>query len=105
MENISMEEQLVYDRPESMASVQTHYCPGCTHGVAHRLVAEVIDEMGADALRFSMIMLSAQDVYLSREKFEVVQLERIVSPRKTDRFDNENSYLLRQLNHEHPRNI
>jgi len=32
---------------------------------------EVIDEMGADALRFSMIMLSAQDVYLSRQKFEV----------------------------------
>ncbi len=32
---------------------------------------EVIDEMGADALRYSMIMLSAQDVYLSREKFEV----------------------------------
>ena len=32
---------------------------------------EVIDEMGADALRFSMIMLSAQDVYLTREKFEV----------------------------------
>jgi len=46
MENVTMEEQLVYDRPESMASVQTHYCPGCTHGVAHRLVAEVIDEMG-----------------------------------------------------------
>ncbi len=32
---------------------------------------EVIDEIGADALRYSMIMLSAQDVYLSREKFEV----------------------------------
>lgn len=32
---------------------------------------EVIDELGADSLRFSMIMLSAQDVYLSREKFEV----------------------------------
>ncbi len=32
---------------------------------------EVIDEMGADALRWSLIMLSAQDVYLSREKFEV----------------------------------
>ncbi len=46
MENFSMDEQLVYDRPESMANVQTHYCPGCTHGVAHRLVAEVIDEMG-----------------------------------------------------------
>ena len=32
---------------------------------------EVIDEMGADALRYSLVMLSAQDVFLSREKFEV----------------------------------
>ncbi len=32
---------------------------------------EVIDELGADSLRFSMLMLSAQDVYLSKEKFEV----------------------------------
>jgi 2-oxoglutarate/2-oxoacid ferredoxin oxidoreductase subunit beta len=37
--------QLVYSRPESMAETPTHYCPGCTHGVAHRLIAEVIDEM------------------------------------------------------------
>jgi 2-oxoglutarate ferredoxin oxidoreductase subunit beta len=37
---------LVYERPESFTPVHTHYCPGCTHGVAHRLVAEVIDEMG-----------------------------------------------------------
>jgi 2-oxoglutarate ferredoxin oxidoreductase subunit beta len=28
-----------------MANVPTHYCPGCTHGVAHRLIAEVLDEM------------------------------------------------------------
>jgi 2-oxoglutarate ferredoxin oxidoreductase subunit beta len=38
--------QLVYQRPQSLADVSTHYCPGCTHGVAHRLVAEVLDEMG-----------------------------------------------------------
>jgi 2-oxoglutarate ferredoxin oxidoreductase subunit beta len=38
--------QLVYSRPKSMADVPTHYCPGCTHGVAHRLIAEVMDEMG-----------------------------------------------------------
>ena len=37
---------LVYERPESFTPIHTHYCPGCTHGVAHRLVAEVIDEMG-----------------------------------------------------------
>lgn len=39
-------EQIVYSRPESLTDTPTHYCPGCTHGVAHRLVAEVIDEMG-----------------------------------------------------------
>ena len=39
-------EKTIYTRPESLTSVQTHYCPGCTHGVAHRLVAEVLDEMG-----------------------------------------------------------
>jgi 2-oxoglutarate ferredoxin oxidoreductase subunit beta len=32
--------------PESLAPAATHYCPGCTHGVAHRLVAEAIDELG-----------------------------------------------------------
>jgi len=37
--------QLVYERPASLAQVPTHYCPGCTHGVAHRLIAEVLDEM------------------------------------------------------------
>jgi len=38
--------QIVFQRPESMSDKSTHYCPGCTHGIAHRLVAEVIDEMG-----------------------------------------------------------
>ncbi len=35
-----------FKRPEALADVPTHYCPGCTHGVIHRLVAEVIDELG-----------------------------------------------------------
>jgi 2-oxoglutarate ferredoxin oxidoreductase subunit beta len=38
--------QVVYRRPEAFTDTPTHYCPGCTHGIAHRLVAEVIDEMG-----------------------------------------------------------
>jgi 2-oxoglutarate/2-oxoacid ferredoxin oxidoreductase subunit beta len=41
-----IEEQVVYERPNSFTDANTHYCPGCTHGVAHRLIAEVIDEMG-----------------------------------------------------------
>jgi 2-oxoglutarate ferredoxin oxidoreductase subunit beta len=40
-----MTEQVIYSRPESLTGAVTHYCPGCTHGVAHRLVAEVVDEM------------------------------------------------------------
>ncbi|MGD1996646.1 MAG: thiamine pyrophosphate-dependent enzyme [Anaerolineae bacterium] len=38
--------ELVYERPESLTEVDTHYCPGCTHGTIHRLVAEVLDELG-----------------------------------------------------------
>lgn len=36
----------IYQRPESLAEVHTHYCPGCTHGIAHRLLAEALDELG-----------------------------------------------------------
>ncbi|HEX9798226.1 MAG TPA: thiamine pyrophosphate-dependent enzyme [Anaerolineales bacterium] len=39
-------ERITYQQPDSWAGVPTHYCPGCTHGVAHRLVAEVLDELG-----------------------------------------------------------
>lgn len=38
--------EVVYQRPESLSTMTTHYCPGCTHGTAHHLVAEVLDEMG-----------------------------------------------------------
>jgi 2-oxoglutarate ferredoxin oxidoreductase subunit beta len=38
--------KVVYTRPEALTDTPSHYCPGCTHGVAHRLIAEVIDEMG-----------------------------------------------------------
>ena len=37
--------EVVYQRPTTFTQTTTHYCPGCTHGVAHRLVAEVMDEM------------------------------------------------------------
>src|SRR5690554_1017366 len=38
--------QRVFERPESLTDVQMHYCPGCTHGIIHRLVAEAIDQLG-----------------------------------------------------------
>ncbi len=35
-----------FKKPESMKDAVTHYCPGCGHGLIHRLICEVIDEMG-----------------------------------------------------------
>lgn len=36
---------VVFEKPHALCDVPTHYCSGCTHGIIHRLVAEVIDEM------------------------------------------------------------
>ena len=38
----------VYEKPHALIDVPLHYCPGCTHGIVHRLVAEVIDELGIE---------------------------------------------------------
>lgn len=39
---------IVFDKPKALADVPLHYCPGCTHGIVHRLVAEAIDELGIE---------------------------------------------------------
>jgi len=38
--------EAILKRPRTFTSASTHYCPGCGHGIIHRLVAEVIDELG-----------------------------------------------------------
>ena len=38
----------VYKKPHALTDTPFHYCPGCTHGVIHRLVAEVMDELGIE---------------------------------------------------------
>ncbi len=38
----------IFKKPESMADIPLHFCPGCSHGIVHRLVCEVIDEMGIE---------------------------------------------------------
>ena len=39
---------VVFEKPKSLTDNVLHYCPGCTHGIVHRLVAEVIDELGIE---------------------------------------------------------
>lgn len=47
-EEIIQPENLVYQKPTLMNDEPMHYCPGCSHGMVHKLVAEVIEEMGLE---------------------------------------------------------
>ena len=41
---------VVFQKPKSLADIPLHYCPGCPHGIIHRLVAEAIDELGIEGI-------------------------------------------------------
>ena len=45
-ETILAQGNVVYKQPDALSDALTHYCPGCTHGIIHRLIAEAIDELG-----------------------------------------------------------
>lgn len=47
-EEIKRPENKVYSKPALLNDTPMHYCPGCSHGVVHKLVAEVIEEMSAE---------------------------------------------------------
>ena len=52
---IVSQENLVYQKPKLMNDTTMHYCPGCSHGFVHKLVAEVIEEMGLAEDRKSVV--------------------------------------------------
>ena len=37
---------IVFDKPKSLKDATFHYCPGCSHGLVHRIIAQTIDELG-----------------------------------------------------------
>lgn len=37
---------VVFERTKGLTDVETHYCPGCTHGIIHRIIGEVLEELG-----------------------------------------------------------
>ncbi|MEG2458467.1 MAG: thiamine pyrophosphate-dependent enzyme [Raoultibacter sp.] len=45
---MAAEEKIVFERPHAINPVPFSYCPGCPHGIVHRLVAETIDELGIE---------------------------------------------------------
>ena len=48
LEVAETDENRVYGRPRLLLDATMHYCPGCSHGTVHKLVAETIDELGAE---------------------------------------------------------
>ena len=46
IKNIIRPENQVYVKTSLLNNVTMHYCPGCSHGVVHKIIAEIIDEMG-----------------------------------------------------------
>ena len=47
-EEIIQPQNKVYSRPRLLDERDTHYCPGCSHGVVHKIIAELLDEMGLE---------------------------------------------------------
>ncbi len=45
MESKGANFEYIYDKPKSLVDVKTHYCPGCGHGIVHKLIAESLDEL------------------------------------------------------------
>ena len=48
VEDIIKPENLVYQKSKLLTEKPFHYCPGCGHGTIHRIIAEVIEELGID---------------------------------------------------------
>ncbi|WP_041077958.1 thiamine pyrophosphate-dependent enzyme [Thermotoga caldifontis] len=70
-----MEYRAVYKMPESLSKKQFSYCPGCHHGIVHRLIAEVIDELG---IREKTIIVAP--VGCSVFAYEFFELDGTVAP-------------------------
>lgn len=70
-----MEYRAAYKMPESLSKKQFSYCPGCHHGIVHRLIAEVIDELG---IREKTIIVAP--VGCSVFAYEFFELDGTVAP-------------------------
>ena len=61
--------EMVFERTKGIENVNTHYCPGCTHGIAHRLVAEVLEEM--NELGNSIVVVPVGCAVLANKYFAI----------------------------------
>ncbi len=66
--------------PESLCASQSHYCPGCGHGIIHRLVAEVIDELGIREKTIATAPVGCAVMFYDYMKFDIIECAHGRSP-------------------------
>lgn len=64
---------IVFEKPKALADVPLHYCPGCTHGIIHRLVAEVIDELGIEGKTIGVAPVGCSVFAYNYFNFDMIQ--------------------------------
>ena len=64
---------VVFEKPKSLADVTLSYCPGCTHGIIHRLVAEAVDELGIEGRTVGIAPVGCSVMAYNFFNFDMVQ--------------------------------
>jgi len=65
--------EVMYSRPKGLTSLETHYCPGCTHGIVHRIIAEVLEEI--NYLERSICVAPVGCAVLAYDYFDIDSIE------------------------------
>ena len=64
---------VVFDKPHALTDAPLHYCPGCTHGIIHRLVAEVMDELGIEGKSIGVAPVGCSVMAYNYFGFDMIQ--------------------------------
>lgn len=65
--------EIVFQRPKSMADVNMHYCPGCGHGIVHRLIAETVDELDIEGQTIGIASVGCSVMNYDYFNFDMIQ--------------------------------
>ncbi|MCL2054496.1 MAG: thiamine pyrophosphate-dependent enzyme [Oscillospiraceae bacterium] len=64
---------VIFQKPKSLSDVTQHYCPGCTHGIIHRLIAEVIDDMDIEGETVGISPVGCSVLAYNYFNFDMIQ--------------------------------
>lgn len=71
---IAINQKLIFKRPESLYDTTFHYCAGCGHSIAHRLVAEVIDELNIREKTIGIAPVGCAVYFYNYLKIDIVEV-------------------------------